>query len=62
MKIYFATWLTDTHQGKSLTKRKASKRLVSFYFLIEQKVTSEIFDDYVDNGFYELKPKQKPKC
>lgn len=57
MNIYFATWLGDKSLGKSLSKNKANKRLVSFHFLIEQKVSKLHLKKYVRTGMVDLKNK-----
>ena len=57
MVIFFATWLTDKSLGDSLTKKKASKRLVSFHFLKEQKVTSKHIKKYCTTGICNLAKK-----
>ena len=45
-----ATWLADRSLGRSLTKNKARKRLLSFHFLREQKITSDQLRKYVTFG------------
>ena len=50
MKIYFATWLTDRSLGRSLTKKKGSKRLLSFHFLREQGITTPLLTQYCRTG------------
>ena len=50
MKIYLATWLSDRSLGKSLTKRRASRRLLSFFFIRYQEISDELFNQYVDVG------------
>jgi len=50
MKIYMATWLTDRSLGRSLTKKKANRRLVSFYFLKEQEITKVLLTQYCITG------------
>lgn len=55
MKIYFASWLTDRSLGTSLTKKKANKRLLSFYFLFEQKIEPSQLIKYVETGRCDLR-------
>lgn len=50
MKIFLSTWLTDVSLGNSLTKKKARHRLISYYFLIEQKITTELLRKYILSG------------
>jgi hypothetical protein len=50
MNIYLSTWLTDRSLGNSMTKKKASKRLLSYFFLKEQDISQEHFDEYVETG------------
>jgi len=50
MKIYLATWLTDRSLGTSLTKKRAPRRLLSYYFLIEQEITDALFRVYCISG------------
>lgn len=50
MKIYMATWLTEWAQGRSLTKKRASNRLISFHFLREQEITFEQLRQYIRTG------------
>ena len=50
MIIYMATWLFDRSLGKSLTKKKSRNRLVSYYFLREQQITTEQLNRYCRTG------------
>lgn len=50
MKIYFAAWLVDKSQGRSLTKKKAGNRLISFHFLKEHKISFEGLAFYIRTG------------
>lgn len=50
MRIYLSTWLTDRSLGSSLTKKKAPYRLLSYYFLLEQKITSALLKQYCQTG------------
>lgn len=50
MKIYLSTWLTDRSLGDSLTKKRTRNRLLSFYFLLEQKISSSLLVEYVQRG------------
>lgn len=59
MKIYLATWLFDKTLGRSCTKLKANKRLLSYYFLIEGKITDEELKKYIKTG--RLNPNKKRK-
>lgn len=47
MKVYLATWLLEPAQGRSLTKIKAVRRLVS-YFHTKEKIDE--FPKYVRTG------------
>lgn len=50
MKIYLSTWISDRSLGTSLTKKRASKRLLSYHFLREQKISSELLIKYCRIG------------
>ena len=50
MKIYMATWLIEREQGRSLTKKKANNRLLSFHLLREQEITFEQLRQYIRTG------------
>ena len=50
MHIFLSTWLTDISLGNSLTKKRAKNRLVSFYFLQDQNITSEQLREYYQRG------------
>ena len=50
MKIYLAMWLTDRSLGRSLTKKRAPKRLASYFFLQDQGITKEMFNQYIFTG------------
>ena len=50
MQIYLSTWITDRSLGQSMTKKKASRRLLSYYFIIEQKITKELLVEYYQRG------------
>jgi hypothetical protein len=52
MKIVFATWLVDKSLGDSLTKNSAANRLVSYHFIVEQKVTKKILKNYIKKGVH----------
>jgi len=58
MTIYFVTWLTDITLGKSLTKKKACTRLVSYHFLKEKKITSNQLAKYSQNGRVDVRKKK----
>ena len=45
-----ATWLTDRTLGRSLTKKRANNRLLSFHFLREQEITFEQLRQYIRTG------------
>jgi hypothetical protein len=47
MRIYLATWLSESNQGKSLTKMGKKERLVSYYHTLPKK--SEL-PEYVRTG------------
>lgn len=50
MKIYFAMWLTDRSLGVSLTKKKAKRRLVSYFFLKQQNISEKLLNQYYETG------------
>ena len=50
MKIYLSTWLTDRSLGDSLTKKRASNRLVSYFFIMEQKISKALIHKYYTTG------------
>lgn len=50
MKIIFATWLTDRSLGRSLSKKKARNRLLSYHFLKEQDITDPLLRTYIQTG------------
>ena len=50
MRIYLSTWLTDRSLGESLTKKRARNRLISYYFLLEQKISNALLKEYVESG------------
>jgi hypothetical protein len=50
MKIYLATWLFEHNHGVSLTKIGARKRLLSYFFIKEQKVSAVGMNKYVKTG------------
>lgn len=59
MKIYLSAWLTDRSLGHSLTKKRAAKRLLSYFFLVEQKIKKSLFVEYVETGMCDPR-KRKP--
>jgi len=61
MKVYFATWLVDETLGRSLTKKRANTRLVSYHFIKEQKVTDEELIQYVKIGRVSRKKQRDEK-
>ena len=50
MEIHFATWLFDRTLGNALTKKKASHRLLSYFFLVDGETTKKQLKEYVDTG------------
>lgn len=50
MKIYLSAWLTDRSLGHSLTKKRAPRRLLSYFFLVEQKIKKALFVEYIVTG------------
>ena len=50
MKIFLSTWLTDRSLGTSMTKKRASRRLLSYFFLLEQKITATLLNKYIEFG------------
>lgn len=47
MRIYLATWLFEPAQGKSMTKAKNKRRLLSFFHTKEKE---DQLDDYIKTG------------
>lgn len=50
MKIYMAAWLSDRSLGKSLTKKRGNRRLLSFFFLTDQGISQDQFIQYIETG------------
>jgi hypothetical protein len=50
MRIYLSTWLTDRSLGTCMTKKRASRRLLSYFFLLEQKITDALLNKYSETG------------
>ena len=50
MEIHLATWLFDRTLGNALTKKGASKRLLSYYFLDQGDVTKRQLKEYIRTG------------
>lgn len=50
MKVYLSTWISDRSLGKSLTRKGAKHRLLSYYFLFEAKISKELIFKYVRKG------------
>lgn len=61
MKIYLATWLTDITLGKSLTKNNGNRRLLSYHFLLDQKIKTKDLKEYVHTGECDVRQKTKKK-
>lgn len=57
MRIYFATWLAEKSQGEALTKVNAPRRLLSYFFIREQKVSQTGMKKYSRTGTLDLKDK-----
>ena len=47
MRIFFATWLFESNQGKSLNSKDVKNRLLSYYHTKEKK---KQFISYVKKG------------
>ncbi len=47
MKIYLATWLLEKSQGRTLTKKKANTRLISYFHTREKEAE---FPKYIKTG------------
>lgn len=47
MKVYLATWLLEKSQGESLTRKRAQKRLISFWYTRDKK---EELRNYIATG------------
>lgn len=58
MKVYFATWLVDWKQGETMTKKKAFKRLLSYFFLESQSISQEGFTEYIKTGSADIRKKK----
>jgi hypothetical protein len=50
MRIYLSTWLTDRSLGDSMTKKRAINRLISYFFLVDQKIMKEELKEYYKKG------------
>jgi hypothetical protein len=48
MKIYSATWLFESNQGLSLTKKQSKNRLLSFYHTVQK--SKKEFIHYIKTG------------
>lgn len=46
MKVYFATWLYEPAQKESLDKKGGQNRLLSYFFLDQEKMSLQ---EYVEN-------------
>ena len=57
MKVFMATWLFDRTLGRSSTKLRSRSRLLSFYFIKEQELNNEQFQNYITTG--RLDPRKK---
>ncbi len=57
MKIVLATWLED-NQGNSLSKGKSKNRLLSYFFLREQK-KEKFLPEYALRGVVNTKTKKE---
>lgn len=55
MKIYLSTWLFDQTLGESLTKHDFSKRLLSYHFIKQAKVSNSQVDEYCTTGKLKVK-------
>ena len=57
MNIYLATWLRDYTNGKSLTRKKAKKRLLSYHLFKEEVdragYPETAFPEYINTGKFE---------
>lgn len=49
MKVYLAIWLHDKSQGESLTRKRAQKRLISFWY-IRIRDKKEELRNYIATG------------
>jgi len=58
MNIYLATWLVDRNQGGILNRKKARKRLLSYFFLRSQDIPQEGFIEYCRTGKYDPRKKK----
>ena len=47
MKVYLVTHLIDKSQGESLTRKRAQKRLISFWYIRDKK---EELRNYIATG------------
>lgn len=53
MRIYLATWLVDRSVGDTLTKKGATKRLLSYFFLKTQDIPQKGFIEYIETGKFD---------
>ena len=49
MKIYLATWVNDP-DGITLTNKDARRRLTSFHFIKEHKLSGNLLKEWVQTG------------
>ena len=57
MKMFYAMWFSDRSLGKSLTRIRQKRRLVSFFFIKYQDITNDQLKQYVEFG--QLDPRKK---
>lgn len=65
MKVYLATWLRDYTNGKSLTRKKAKNRLLSYHLYQEEaekaKYPDTTIPEYITTGKYESRINKRKK-
>ena len=63
MRIYLATWLRDYTNGKSLTRKKAKNRLLSYHLYQEEVEKSgypeTALKEYVKTGKFESRKNKR---
>lgn len=50
MKVYFATCWMNRNFDEILTNKKAKNRLISFFFIRQQKNNTKLLKEYITKG------------
>ena len=58
MKVYLVTHLIDKSQGESLTRKRAQKRLISFWYIRDKK---EELRNYIATGIWKFTYQPQPQ-